>query len=75
MSFYIKWYKKERNPIERTNVITVPSLPENSKEAEEAAIKLFTRAFGSLKRNEIVSITPVDEEESAKESITLEPEA
>ena len=72
IKFQFTWFKKERNPIERKNVITVTRNITDIEKAAESAKNTFISSFGSLKRNEIVSIYPLNKDgEPFGEAITL----
>lgn len=62
-NFSFKWYKNEkyRKPVERVNSITVSNAPADTAHAAKAATEIFTRNFGSLRQNTIVSIQEYDE--------------
>ena len=61
--FLFTWHKNERygEPVERHNYITVTKASKDLGMACNAATELFKRSFGSLKRNTILSIQEVDE--------------
>ena len=61
--FSFKWYKNEkfREPVERVNSITVTDASSDTGVAAKAAVNLFTKSFGSLKYNTIISIQEYDE--------------
>lgn len=61
--FEFTWFKNEKyHPtIERKNIIEVGKSYSNVGEAAKAATALFTRSFGNLKKNTIVSIQEIDE--------------
>ena len=61
--FSFKWYKNEkyREPMERINSVTVTDAPTDTALAAKTAVALFTRNFGSLKANTIVSIQEYNE--------------
>lgn len=72
IKFQFTWFKRERNPIERKNVVTVTRNITDIKEAAESAVSTFVSVFGNLKRNEIVSIYPLNKDgEPFGEAITL----
>lgn len=62
--FSFKWYKNERyrEPMERVNSVTVTDAPMDTALAAKTAVTLFTRNFGSLKANTIVSIQEYNED-------------
>lgn len=62
ISFQFNWHKREKNPIERQNIVTVSRNISDIKNAAEAATEIFTKSFGSLKKNEIVSIYPLNKD-------------
>jgi hypothetical protein len=61
--FSFKWYKNEkyREPMERVNSVTVTEAPADTGLAAKAATNLFTKSFGSLKTNTIISIQEYNE--------------
>lgn len=61
--FIFEWYKKEKygEPIVRKNEITVSADIKDIGKAAEAATNLFTKSFGSLKKNEIKTIQEINE--------------
>ena len=61
--FSFKWYKNERyrEPMERTNSVTVSNAPLDTGAAAKAAVEIFIKNFGSLKQNTIVSIQEYNE--------------
>ena len=72
IKFQFTWFKKEKNPIERKNVITVTRNITDIEKAAESAMNTFISTFGSLKRNEIVSIYQLNKDgEPFGEAITL----
>lgn len=72
IKFQFTWFKRERNPIERKNVVTVTRNITDIKEAAESAVNTFVSVFGNLKRNEIVSIYPLNKDgEPFGDAITL----
>ena len=72
IKFQFTWFKRERNPIERKNVVTVTRNTTDIKEAAESAVGTFISVFGNLKRNEIVSIYPLNKDgELFGDAITL----
>ena len=62
--FSFKWYKNEkyRKPMERVNSVTVTEAPADTGLAAKAATSLFTKSFGSLKTNTIISIQEYNED-------------
>ena len=72
IKFQLTWFKRERNPIERKNVVTVTRNITDIKKAAESAVGTFISVFGNLKQNEIVSIYPLNKDgEPFGEAITL----
>lgn len=72
VSFQFNWHKKERNPVDRTTVVTVSRQISDIKVAAQAATQIFRKSFGSLKQNEIVSIYPLNKDgEPFGDPITL----
>ena len=71
-NFAFKWYKNEKynKPLERTNSITVTNASPDTGLAAKAAVDIFTKTFGSLKYNTIVSIQEYNEEGPVGEPIT-----
>ena len=62
-NFSFKWYKNEkyREPMERVNSITVSNASSDTGAAAKAAVEIFTKNFGNLKHNTIVSIQEYNE--------------
>ena len=71
-NFAFKWYKNEKynKPLERTNSITVSNASPDTGLAAKTAVDIFTKTFGSLKYNTIVSIQEYNEEGPVGELIT-----
>lgn len=69
--FSIKWHKNEkyREPMERTNSVTVTNASADIGMAAKAAVELFTKSFGSLKYNTIVSMQEYNDEGPVGEPI------
>ena len=60
--YYIfKWYENKGKKIERTNTVSSQKPTGNTSIDAKKAVDLFTRGFGNLKRNTIVSIKECDE--------------
>ena len=57
-NFAFTWYENPKygEPITRKNAITVPNASPDTGLAAKAAVNVFTKAFGSVKKNTIVSI-------------------
>lgn len=60
--FEITWFKNERNPIERKNLVTVTRPTGAIEKDAKAALGIFSSAFGNLKKNTIVSIIEIDKD-------------
>ena len=69
--FSFKWYKNERyrEPVERVNSITVSNASADTAQAAKAATEIFTKNFGSLKQNTIISIQEYNEDGPVGEPI------
>lgn len=61
-NFEITWFKNERNPIERKNLITVTRPTGAIEKDAKAALGIFSAEFGNLKKNTIVSIAELDKD-------------
>lgn len=60
--YYIfNWYENKGKKIERTNTVSIQKPTGNTSIDAKKAVDLFTRGFGNLKRNTIVSIKECDE--------------
>lgn len=60
--FIFTWYKKETNPVERKNTVTVSKDFSDIATAAKLATELFVKDFGNLKKNEIVNIQEIDKD-------------
>ena len=60
--FEITWFKNERNPIERKNLVTVTRPTGAIEKDAKTALGIFSSAFGNLKKNTIVSIIEIDKD-------------
>lgn len=75
--FKIKWYvtkeAKFREPIERSNVITIPNASNDTGIDAKLALNKFMRVFGGLNRNTIVEIQEFEIAEDGSEVLVGEP--
>ena len=61
--FLFTWHENVRygEPMVRTNLVTASVNTSDIGQAAKAATNVFTKNFGNLKRNTIISIQEVDE--------------
>lgn len=68
--YYIfNWYENKGKKIERTNKIVIQNPTGETNKDAKKAVDLFTRGFGNLKRNTIISIKEFDENGQIGEDI------
>ena len=68
--YYIfKWYENKGKKIERINTISIQKPVGDTSIDAKKAVDLFTRGFGNLKRNTIISIKECDENGQIGEDI------
>lgn len=62
--FAIAWYENPKygNPIMRSNTVEVVNASPDIGAAAKAAVTMFSKSFGSLKKNTIVSIQEFDKD-------------
>ncbi len=70
--FAFVWYENPKygNPITRNNAIEVVNASPDTGMAAKAAVAVFTKRFGSLKKNTIVSIQEFNDNGPVGEVIT-----
>ena len=70
-NFSFKWYKNEKyhKPIERVNSIAVSNASADTAKAAKTAVEIFTKNFGNLKQNTIISIQEYNEDGPVGEPI------
>ena len=66
-TFAFKWYENTRygSPFERTNLVLVSKATGDIGSDAKAATEIFSKTFGNLKKNTIVSIQELDEKGAA----------
>ena len=70
--FAFTWYENPKygNPITRTNAVEVPNASPDTGMVAKTAVALFTKSFGNLKKNTIVSIQEFNDKGPVGEPIT-----
>jgi len=69
--YYIfKWKENKKNSVERENKITIAKPTGETSIDAKQALNLFTKGFGNLKKNSIISIKEFDENGQIGEDIT-----
>lgn len=70
--FNITWYENEKygTPVTRRNAVTVVNASPEVGLAAKAAVALFTKTFGSLKKNTIISLQEFNNDGPIGELIT-----